>query len=243
MIIDKDANLALAAGRVAFAKWSNAGQTCVTTDHVYVHRDIEEEFLAALRFEISRRYGSDPKSSKDYARVVNTRHTERLAGLLDAGGFELVTGGEVDVADRYVAPTIVRGVRHDAAVMEGEIFGPVLPVLTFDDVAEPIAAINAGEKPLALYIFSASDETVDRILAETSSGGVCVNDTMTHLIVPDLPFGGVGESGYGAYHGRWGFEAFSHRKSVLRRPSKMKEQAIMRAPYKPWKLAVVRRFL
>ena len=243
VIVDQDANLALAAGRVAFAKWSNAGQTCVAADHVYVHRDVEQEFLAALQKEIAERYGANPRDSKDFARVVNSRHTARIKGLLDQGGYDLVCGGEVYVENRYIAPTVLRGVTSDAAIMGDEIFGPVLPVLTFTDVAEPIRAISSGDKPLALYVFSASDETVDRILAETSSGGVAVNDTMTHLFVPGLPFGGVGESGYGAYHGKWGFETFSHRKSVLKRPSKMKESAAMKAPYKPWKLALTRRFL
>jgi aldehyde dehydrogenase (NAD+) len=243
VIVDKDANLHLAAGRVAFAKWSNAGQTCVAADHVYVHADVEHAFLEALKKEIDQRYGADPRASVDFARVVNERHTGRIQKLLDHDGHEVVAGGHVDVADRYVAPTVLRGIAFDAPIMQEEIFGPVLPVLTFDDITEPIAAINAGDKPLALYIFTASDETADRVLAETSAGGVCVNDVMSHLFVPGLPFGGVGESGYGAYHGRWGFETFSHRKSVLRRPSKMKESAAMRAPYKPWKMAVLRRFL
>ena len=243
VIVDKDANLELAAGRVAFAKWSNAGQTCVAADHVYVHKDVETAFLEALKGEIDRRYGADPRASVDFARVVNERHTGRIQKLLDHDGHEVVAGGQVDVANRYVAPTVLRNLAFDSPVMQEEIFGPVLPVLTFDDIAEPIAAVNAGDKPLALYVFTASDETADRVLAETSSGGVCVNDVMTHLFVPGLPFGGVGESGYGAYHGRWGFETFTHRKSVLKRPSKMKEPAAMRAPYKPWKMALTRRFL
>ena len=152
----------------------------------------------------------------------------------------MVAGGQVDVEQRYVAPTVLRGVRRDAAVMEEEIFGPILPVLTFADLSEPIAAINAGDKPLALYVF-AGDETVERVLAETSSGGVCVNDAMVQVGVSELPFGGVGASGYGAYHGHYGFETFSHRRGVLRRPAWFNDSPVMRPPYSGWKKAIVRR--
>jgi aldehyde dehydrogenase (NAD+) len=147
------------------------------------------------------------------------------------------------VANRYVAPTILRGVTRDSAVMGEEIFGPVLPVLGFDDLTEVIDAVNAGDKPLALYLFTASTDTVDRVLAGTSSGGVCVNDAISHLLVSSLPFGGVGPSGYGAYHGRWGFETFSHRKAVYRRPAWLKDPDILNPPYSRWKQALVRRLL
>ncbi len=149
-------------------------------------------------------------------------------------------GGEVDVADRYVAPTVLRGVRPDAAVMGQEIFGPILPMLTFGDLEEPLAAINAGDKPLALYVF-AGRETADRVLDRTSSGGACVNDVMVQVGISDLPFGGVGASGHGAYHGRWGFETFSHRRAVVRRPSWLTDLPVLRPPYSAWKRAIVRR--
>jgi aldehyde dehydrogenase (NAD+) len=239
-IVGRDANLKLAASRVAFAKWTNAGQTCVSADHVWVHSAVEEPFLRLLGKELKVRYGKDPRSSHDYGRIVDSSHTERLQRLLDAGGFELVTGGEVDVDQHYVAPTVLRDVQPDAEVMREEIFGPILPVLTFDDLDEPIQAISAGEKPLALYVF-AGQAAVDRILAETSSGGVCVNEVMVQVGVSELPFGGVGESGYGSYHGQWGFETFSHRKSVLRRPPWWIDAPIMRPPYSRWKRAIVRR--
>lgn len=243
VIVDKTANLKLAAGRIAFAKWSNAGQTCIAADHVFVHRDVEEEFVRLLQKELRSRYGAQPRQSPDFARVVNSSHTARIKSLLDAGGFDLVTGGDVDVNARYIAPTILRNVTSDAAIMGEEIFGPVLPLLTFDDIAEPIATINAGEKPLALYVFAADDALVDGVLAQTSSGGVCVNETMGHIFVSELPFGGVGESGYGAYHGKWGFETFSHRKAVLRRPSYLMEAPAMKAPYAGWKLKLTKKFL
>ncbi len=243
VIIAEDANLKLAASRIAFAKWSNAGQTCIAADHVWVHRSVEERFVALLEKEIRSRYGADPRTSPDYGRVVNSRHTARIGTLLDAGGYDLVCGGQVDVEGRYVAPTVLRNVKPESAVMGEEIFGPVLPVLAFDDVDEPIAAINAGDKPLALYVFTASNATADKVLAETSSGGACVNEALAHIFVSSLPFGGVGESGYGAYHGRWGFETFSHRKAVLRRPSYLVDAPVMKAPYKSWKLGLTRKML
>jgi aldehyde dehydrogenase (NAD+) len=229
-IVDKDANLKQAASRIAFAKWSNAGQTCIAVDHVWVHHDVHDELVERLKTEVRERYGDDPRQSPDFGRIVNTRHAARIAGLLDGGGYDAIAlGGEVDVEARYVPPTVVTGVKPDAALMGEEIFGPVLPVLGFDDISEPIARVNAGDHPLALYVFSR--ENADRVLAGTTSGGACVNDAMLHVFPPSLPFGGVGESGYGAYHGKWGFETFSHRRAVYRRPAFFTEPALAKAPY------------
>lgn len=238
-IIDADANLKQAASRVAFAKWSNAGQTCIAVDHVWVHNDVREEFVARLAAEITERYGEDPRQSPDFGRIINERHATRVANLLAAGGYdEVVAGGTVDVDDCYVAPTIVTGVKPDAALMGEEIFGPVLPVLGFDDISEPIAHVNGTDHPLALYVFSR--RSADRVLAETTSGGACVNDAMLHVFPPSLPFGGVGESGYGAYHGKWGFETFSHRRAVYRRPGFFVEPALAKAPYTELKQRLAR---
>jgi aldehyde dehydrogenase (NAD+) len=242
-IIHKDANLKQAARRVAFAKFCNAGQTCIATDYVYVHKDVENEFAELLTTEVKERYGDDPKASPDYGRIINENHAARLAQFLE-GGFERAQfGGTADVNDKYIAPTLLRGIQPGAKVMEEEIFGPILPLLTYTDLDEPINAINAGEKPLALYVFSKSDAVAKRVLSETSSGGACVNEVMMHIMVSDMPFGGVGESGYGAYHGKTGFDTFSHRKSVLRRPSWMPELPAARAPYAPWKLKMMKKFL
>jgi aldehyde dehydrogenase (NAD+) len=242
VIVDRDANLGVAASRVAAARWWNAGQTCIAADHVYVHEDVEEEFVDRLRRQVRKRYGSDPRSSPDYGRIVDERHTQRVAALIAGGGYdEVACGGEVDVADRYVAPTVLRGVKPDAPVMQEEIFGPVLPVIAYADLADPIARINEGDNPLALYVFTRSEETVERVLAETSSGGVSINDTLNHVANTALPFGGVGASGYGAYHGRWGFETFSHRKAVYRRPYRFPDVALLRPPYKRWKLRLLRK--
>ena len=242
VIVDADANVKLAASRVAYAKWLNAGQTCIAVDHVYVHRDVEDEFVSAVESEIKRRYGSDPRASADFGRVVNSGHTQRIKNMLDAGGYQLVCGGQVDVEQRYVAPTVLRSVEPDAGVMQDEIFGPVLPVIGFDEIDEPIAAINTGDKPLALYVFTDSDKSAERVKAETSSGGLCINDVIIHIAVSSLPFGGVGESGYGAYHGKWGFDTFSHAKAVLERPTRYLDLPALRPPYKPWKLKLTRRF-
>ena len=241
VIVAEDANIALAASRIAFAKLLNAGQTCVAADHVFVHRSVEEELLEALQAQIDKRYAGRPRESADFGRIVNERHAQRIADLLDGRGYELVCGGEVDVAARYVAPTVLRGVAPDAAVMGEEIFGPVLPVLAYDDVAEVTARISEGDKPLALYLFTGSEDVVDQVLAETSSGGICVNDVVNHLIAPGLPFGGVGASGYGAYHGKWGFETFSHRRAVLRRPRWTRDVPLLNPPYSRWKRILARK--
>ncbi|WP_183093822.1 aldehyde dehydrogenase family protein [Nocardioides stalactiti] len=238
-IVHKDANLKQAASRIAFAKWSNAGQTCIAVDHVWVHHDVHDELVERLATEIRERYGDDPRQSADFGRIVNERHAERVKALLDGGGYdEVAVGGQVDVAARYIAPTVVTGVKPDAALMGEEIFGPVLPVLGFDDLSEPIAHINASDHPLALYVFSRRNG--DHVLDRTTSGGACVNDTMLHIFPPDLPFGGVGESGYGAYHGKWGFETFSHRRSIYRRPGFFVESALTKAPYTAIKERVAR---
>ncbi|WP_322936725.1 aldehyde dehydrogenase family protein [Nocardioides bizhenqiangii] len=238
-IVDKDANLKQAASRIAFAKWSNAGQTCIAADHAWVHHEVHDEFVDRLATEVRERYGDDPRQSPDFGRIVNERHAARVAGLLDGGGYdEMPVGGTVDIEARYVAPTVLTGVKPDAAVMGEEIFGPVLPVLGFDDISEPITHINRGDHPLALYVFSKTN--ADRVLAETTSGGACVNDTMLQVFPPSLPFGGVGASGYGAYHGKWGFETFSHRRAVYRRPSFFVEPALAKAPYTAFKERLAR---
>lgn len=238
-IIDRDANLKQAASRVAFAKWSNAGQTCIAVDHVWVHHEVHDEFVARLATEVRERYGDDPRQSPHFGRIVNERHTERISRLLDLGGFdEIALGGTVDVASRYIAPTVVTGVKPEAALMGEEIFGPVLPVLEFSDITQPIDHMNATDHPLALYVFARRN--ADRVLAETTSGGACVNDTMLQIFPPSLPFGGIGESGHGAYHGKWGFETFSHRRAVYRRPSFYAEPALAKPPYTKLKERIAR---
>ncbi|MGI8491951.1 MAG: aldehyde dehydrogenase family protein, partial [Acidimicrobiales bacterium] len=241
VIVDRSANVEVAARRVAWGKWVNAGQTCVAPDYVLVDRAVEREFTTALSRQVTAFYGGDPQVSPDYARIVDQRHFDRLKGLIDnRGGAEVALGGHGDRERRYLAPTVLTGVTWDDPVMAEEIFGPVLAVIAVDGVDEAIATVNARDKPLALYVFAEDQEVADKVIASTSSGGVCVNATLLHLAVPGLPFGGVGESGMGAYHGKAGFDVFSHRKAVLRRPSRP-DPAMTYPPYTRLKQWVVRR--
>jgi aldehyde dehydrogenase (NAD+) len=240
-IVDRSANIAVAARRIAWGKFLNAGQTCVAPDYVLVDREVEQPLLDALAATVTGFYGPDPRRSPDYARIVNDRHFERLCGLLGTGG-TVVVGGASDPADRYVAPTVLTDVDPGAPIMGEEIFGPLLPVLPVDDVDAAIEFVNDRDKPLALYVFSESDPVVERVLSRTSAGGAAVNATMLHVAVPALPFGGVGASGTGAYHGRAGFETFSHRKSVLTKPTRI-DPPVAYPPYTGWKQRLLRRFL
>ena len=243
VIVDRNANLDVAARRIAWGKFTNAGQACIAPDYVLVHRDVEAELVERMTAVVRDFFGPDPKTSSDFSRIVNARHWRRLMDLLDAGGYQSVAcGGAADEATCYVAPTILTGVGPDAAVMAEEIFGPILPVLAVDDVEEAIEYVNTGEKPLALYVFSQDRAVVDRILGATSSGGVCVNGTILQVAVSDLPFGGVGGSGMGAYHGRWGFDTFSHRRAVLTRSTRF-DPPMMYPPMGRFKQRLMRRFM
>ena len=240
VIVDETANLEVAARRVAWGKFLNAGQTCIAPDYVLVAKPVADRFVEHVRRAIFDFYGHDPKASPDYARIVNDAHWKRLVGLLGSG--TVAIGGQSDEATRYLAPTVLRDVAPDSPAMQDEIFGPVLPVLTVDSVDEAINFVNQRDKPLALYVFSGSSEAQDRVLNQTSSGGACVNATMFHVAVPSLPFGGVGPSGQGAYHGRSTFETFSHAKSVLRKRARP-DPALAYPPYTERKDKLLRRFL
>lgn len=216
-LVDRDVDLEVAARRIVWGKFFNAGQTCVAPDYVLVERSCEGPLLERLQATLREFYGEDPRHSPDFARIVSDRHYQRLLGLI--GDEEVVTGGKnkADAGSRYIPPTILRGVSPESKVMSEEIFGPILPVLTVSDMEAAVEFVNDRPKPLALYVFTRDKDRAQRVLDTTSSGGACVNDIMSHLAVPDLPFGGVGESGMGAYHGRDSVETFSHRKSVLHR--------------------------
>jgi aldehyde dehydrogenase (NAD+) len=204
---------------------------------VLVDRAVERPLLDALTAEINRAYGDDPQTSPDYARIVNDRHLSRIEKLLSTG--TVVTGGVVDHADRYVAPTIVTAVTRDDPVMQEEIFGPVLPVLAVDSLDEATEFVRAGDQPLALYVFTDDDAEADAVLAATTSGGVCVNGTLFHISNPHLPFGGVGPSGMGAYHGKFGFDTFSHQRAVHHRSTKV-DPPLLYPPYTAVKERIVR---
>lgn len=214
-IVDADVRLDYAAKRIAWGKFINAGQTCIAPDYVLVDRRIKSELIELMKQSIHEFYGDNPASSSDYGRIINQHHFQRLSSFLNNG--ECVVGGTVDPETRYIAPTILDRVSWDDPIMQEEIFGPILPVLEYGDLAEAIAQVNARPKPLALYFFSKDLHKQARILRSTSSGGVCLNDTVMQVGVDGLPFGGVGDSGMGKYHGQSSFETFSHHKSVLKK--------------------------
>jgi acyl-CoA reductase-like NAD-dependent aldehyde dehydrogenase len=239
-LVDSDVDVDVAVRRIAWGKFLNAGQTCIAPDYVLVHESRERELLDGLAKTLREFYGDDPKRSPDLARIASDRHQERLTKLLESG--EVVVGGETDAAERWVAPTVLRDVSPDSPAMEEEIFGPILPVLKVRDMDEAIDFVNQREKPLALYVFTRRSEVEDRVVSRTTSGGVCVNATLWHIANPHLPFGGVGESGLGAYHGRASFEVFSHRKSVLTKPTRFDVRFVY-PPYGKGKLALLKRLL
>ncbi|MFJ4246405.1 aldehyde dehydrogenase family protein [Streptomyces iakyrus] len=214
--VDRDSDLAVVADRLVRGKFLNAGQTCVAPDYVLTDPETSAALEPLLVNAVKALYGSDPAASGEYGRIVNERHFDRLTGLLDSG--RIVVGGTSDRAAKYIAPTVLADVAPDAPVMREEIFGPILPIVTVPGVDEAIDFINDRDKPLALYVFSESEGTRRRFAAETSSGGLGHGLPLAHLTVSDLPFGGVGESGMGNYHGRYSIETFSHRKAVLDKP-------------------------
>lgn len=242
-IVTADADIKVAARRIAWGKFVNAGQTCVAPDYVLVDASVEDKLLGALLRAVHDFYGDDPKSSNDYGRIINHKHWDRLTGLLDAGGFDAtICGGHGERVARYIPPTVLAGVQPNAALMQEEIFGPILPVLAVTDLDEAIAFVNDRDKPLALYIFSCSPASIERTISRTSAGGVCINHTVLHVGVGELPFGGVGASGMGAYHGKAGFDTFSHHKSILNKPVRP-DPPIMYPPYKGWKYKLLRRVM
>jgi aldehyde dehydrogenase (NAD+) len=242
-IVTRSADVAVSARRVAWGKFINAGQTCVAPDYVLVDEQVHDEFVAELGASISSFFGDDPQQSPDYGRIVNERHHARLTGLLDRGGYDAVAvGGGHDVGERYIAPTVLTGVKPDAAVMDDEIFGPILPVLPYAELDDAIAFVNDRPQPLALYVFASRSTDIDRVVDRTTAGGVTVNHTLLHVSVPELPFGGVGASGIGAYHGEAGFRVFSHAKPVLQRSTKP-DPSIAYPPYTTLKQKILRKLL
>lgn len=212
-IVEKTADIRLSARRIVFGKYLNLGQTCVAPDYIYCDASIRDELVAALCKEIRRQFGDDPLKNPDYGKMINRKHYDRVMGLID--GTCPVCGGYGDAKTLRIAPTVLNHVSFDDAVMQEEIFGPVLPVLTYDSLDEAIETVNAMPHPLALYIFTRKKSVAKRVSTQCAFGGGCVNDVVIHLATSAMPFGGVGESGMGAYHGKVGFETFSHMKSIL----------------------------
>jgi aldehyde dehydrogenase (NAD+) len=239
-IVDAECDLEVAARRIAWGKFVNCGQTCVAPDYVLVHQSREQELVQLLRKNIREFYGDDPKRSPDLARIVSDAHVDRLAKLMESG--TAAVGGEVDRSQRYVAPTVLCDVAPDSPVMQDEIFGPILPILPIVNIDDAIAFVNEREKPLALYVFTSRQDVEDKVLSRTSAGGVSVNTVVWHVGNSHLPFGGVGESGMGVYHGRHGFETFSHRKSVLKKSTRV-DPKMAYPPYTKLKQALIKRLV
>ncbi len=214
-IVDDNINLKETAKRITWGKFLNAGQTCVAPDYLLVNQKIKAELIAEIQNCLQKFYGKNPANSPDFARIINQKQFDRLTNLLTAGN--IITGGETNREDLYISPTLITDISLNAPVMQEEIFGPLLPILEYQNLAEAISIINQFPKPLALYLFSRDSEKQKQVLDRTSSGGVCLNDTIVQLGVPELPFGGVGESGIGNYHGKHSFDTFSHQKSILKK--------------------------
>lgn len=214
-IVEPDIDLKTAARRITWGKFFNAGQTCIAPDYLLVNKAVKQQLLASMKSSIRHFYGDDPMASPDYARIISDKHFERIARLIEAG--RVVAGGQTDAAQRYIAPTILDEVKASDPVMQEEIFGPVLPVIEYERLPEALDIVNARERPLSLYLFTKDKAKQKMVLDTTSSGGACVNDTMVHYSNPRLPFGGVGASGLGRYHGKWSFDTFSNMRAVVER--------------------------
>ena len=243
VIVTPSSKLNVACERIAWGKFMNAGQTCVAPDYVFVHRSIFDDFLKTFRKTVRRFYGEDIRRNADYGRIVNERHMKRLVGILEKDADAVAFGGEYDLASRFLAPTVLcpKDISH-AACMQEEIFGPILPVFPYDDLDEALSFIRSSEKPLALYLFGEDKREIDAILKNTSSGGVSINDTVSHIIHPDLPFGGVGQSGMGNYHGEFGFLCFTHLRSVLTRSTRIRMD-LAYPPFSDKKLKTIKKYM
>ena len=240
VIIDASANLRVAARRIAWGKWLNAGQTCIAPDYVMVNSSVRDGFVDELGKAITEFFGEEPKESESYGRIVSPNHFARVSALMEGG--TAVIGGETDAATRYIAPTVLLDVHPDAQIMKEEIFGPLLPIVDVASTDEAIAHINANPHPLALYVFTGDKRVAVDVIDRTTAGGVTVNGTIMHFSNPNLPFGGIGESGMGGYHGKSGVRLFQHMKPVLTRGTKM-DPSIAYPPYTDRKAQIFRKVL
>ena len=240
VIVDSSANLKVSAHRIAWGKWLNAGQTCVAPDYVLVDEKVRDAFVEELGKAIGEFYGENPQASESYARIVSPRHFDRLKGLLR--GTTPAIGGVSDEGTRYISPTVLVDVDLESQVMNEEIFGPILPVISVSSTDDAISYVNAHAHPLALYVFAENKKVVREVLSRTTAGGVTVNGTILHLTNPNLPFGGIGESGMGGYHGRAGVRIFQHMKPVLTRGTKL-DPSLTYPPYTARKEKIFRKVL
>ncbi|HDY4570076.1 TPA: aldehyde dehydrogenase [Staphylococcus aureus] len=231
VIVDETANIKVASERICFGKFTNAGQTCVAPDYILVHESVKDDLITALSKTLREFYGQNIQQSPDYGRIVNLKHYHRLTSLLNSAQMNIVFGGHSDEDERYIEPTLLDHVTSDSAIMQEEIFGPILPILTYQSLDEAIAFIYQRPKPLSLYLFSEDENATQRVINELSFGGGAINDTLMHLANPKLPFGGVGASGMGRYHGKYSFDTFTHEKSYIFKSTRL-ESGVHLPPYK-----------
>lgn len=227
-IVTESANINCAAKRIVWGKFFNAGQNCVSPDYILVQETVKKTLIEKIKIWITRFYGNDPATSPDYARIINKQHTERLASLLSNG--TVIEGGQVDKVNHFIAPTLLDNVQLNSPLMTEEIFGPLLPIIPYNSLNEVITFINERPHPLALYLFCSKKSEQTTITQQTQSGGICINDTLLHAASPYLPFGGIGASGFGAYHGKKTFDTFSHYKAIVQNSCKL-DTGIRYAPY------------
>ncbi|HAR4511821.1 TPA: aldehyde dehydrogenase [Staphylococcus aureus] len=231
VIVDETANIKVASELICFGKFTNAGQTCVAPDYILVHESVKDDLITALSKTLREFYGQNIQQSPDYGRIVNLKHYHRLTSLLNSAQMNIVFGGHSDEDERYIEPTLLDHVTNDSAIMQEEIFGPILPILTYQSLDEAIAFIHQRPKPLSLYLFSEDENATQRVINELSFGGGAINDTLMHLANPKLPFGGVGASGMGRYHGKYSFDTFTHEKSYIFKSTRL-ESGVHLPPYK-----------
>lgn len=241
VIADREADLEVAAQRIIWGKLLNTGQTCIAPDYLLVHEQIRDSLIDKMIMMIESFFGEDIRHNLDYGRIVNQEHFHRLHGILEKDRSRIIHGGTTDEADRFIAPTLINADDGQAASMEDELFGPLLPIITYRSIDEALSFVRERPKPLALYLFTANKQLQDKVMREVSFGGGCINDTITHVANPRLPFGGVGHSGIGSYHGRYSFDTFSHHKSVLTRSTRL-NLPFLYPPY-TGKLKLIKRLL
>lgn len=239
-IVDKTANIALAAKRIVWGKFLNCGQTCVAPDYILCHESVKEKLIAELKKQIEAQFGKAPLENKSYGKIINQKHFDRVASLIDKS--KVVHGGATDAAAQRIEPTVMDNVTWEDAVMQQEIFGPVLPILAYKTEDEIFSTVNSRNKPLALYIFTNDKKLAKKVLTQCAFGGGCINDTIVHLATNNMGFGGVGESGMGAYHGKIGFDTFSHKKSIVDKKTWI-DVNLRYQPYSKLKEAVMRIFI
>lgn len=241
VIVDQTANLRHAAERILWGKFLNAGQTCVSPDYLLVHKDVKDAFIDELLMTLRKFYGNNPQDSKDYGRLIHVQHFDRLVKLLEEEACQVLIGGQKDREDLYIAPTLLVDIEWDSPSMEEEIFGPILPILEYENLGEAIHRIRQQPKPLSAYMFTENERAANYFVEALPFGGGCINDTVSHVANTHLPFGGVGSSGMNAYHGKASFDLFTHEKAIMERSTKIPMKMVL-PPYKN-KLSLVKRIL